>query len=374
MAPEGAQVELRSVMFLGSNFDHLLYSSTSGFTQLDGVLELLNFANNYVLSDRVAIGGALIQGLGEISKFLAGLARETKDIEVIGHGPRYTFDQSPFEDRSRMDFLDERITELSHENKSYSDEERQCFDEINLLEARAYILLADAVAAAYVPDRLFGVRALESYSGTLDQSTYLQEHETFRRELIDQLRSGSGDDSIVTAVPSFLLEASRNAQNWQGMFAAMRDIRDSDAAQHYRDLVRRSRSDDPNVRRESRVELVRNSRAAFEREGLSGGLNRWIVPTVGLSAAAIGFLFPMAAPIFGLVAAVPPVIESLHGWCRDRNNLFEFYNHPVDSDLYDELSRIFPSIKFHRENLSHFLSKRDFGWSENLNFWRTHRA
>jgi hypothetical protein len=55
MAPEGAQVELRSVMFLGSNFDHLLYSSTSGFTQLDGVLELLNFANNYALSDRVAI-------------------------------------------------------------------------------------------------------------------------------------------------------------------------------------------------------------------------------------------------------------------------------------------------------------------------------
>jgi hypothetical protein len=361
-------------MFLGSNFDDLLFSYGSGFAQLDGVLELLNFANNYVLSDRVAIGGAPVLGVGEISRFLADLAEETEAIELIGHSPRYQFDLSPFEDRSRMDILEERIEELARENKEYSPERSQCFDEINELEARAYILLADAKGAAYIPDRLFGVKALESYSGALDQSKHLLEHEAFQRQLTEQLRSRPDDDSVTTLVPSFLLEASHNAQNWQGIFAALRDIRDSNAAQHYRDLVCRSQSEDPNERRESRTELMRNSRAAFEREGLSGSLNRWIVPTVGLSAAAIVFLFPTAAPIVGLVAAVPPVIESLRGWRRNRNNLFEFYNRSVGDDLYDELLRIFPGIKFRRENLWHFLSKRDFGWSQDLNFWQGLRS
>jgi hypothetical protein len=64
------------------------------------------------------------------------------------------------------------------------------------------------------------------------------------------------------------------------------------------------------------------------------------------------------------------VIESIRDWQRERNNFFEFYNRPLDYDLYDELTRIFPKIKFRSENLQHFLSKRDFGWSENLNWWR----
>ncbi len=89
MASDDAQVELRSVILLAGHFDQLLSGSASGFSQLDGVLELLDFANSYVLSDRIAIGGAPVLGVGDISWFLHDLAQETQAIEVIGHGPLY---------------------------------------------------------------------------------------------------------------------------------------------------------------------------------------------------------------------------------------------------------------------------------------------
>jgi hypothetical protein len=384
MASEDVHTDLRSVMFLAGACDWLLHPS-DGYRQLDGVLELLEFANTYVLSDRIAIGGSPPMGHGEISGFIANLADQTDAIEFIGESPRYQFDLRHYEDRPRMASLSRRIDKLDLAERSRepnsgregdeakrrrSDERERCFDKLNLLVARAYILLADANSAAYVPDRIFGVRALEGYPEALSQSTQLREHETFRRQLVEQLRSRPEEVSVETRVPSFLLDALHAASTWQGAFSALTDMRLSAAAQQYRDLVHRSGSPDLNERREARIELTRNSRSAFEREGLSGGSNRWIVPTVGLSAAAIAFLFPDAGVIAGLVAAVPPVIGSIRDWQRERNNFFEFYNRPLDYDLYDELTRIFPKIKFRSENLQHFLSKRDFGWSENLNWWR----
>jgi hypothetical protein len=361
-------------MFLAGAFDALTRSG-DGYRQLDGVLELLEFANSYVLSDRTAIGGAPVLGIGDISTFLGRQARETDAIEVIGHGPTYSWDLVPFQDRSRMDSLENRLDELDCVDEEEDSAERQrSFEDLNILEAQAYILLADAKGAAYVPDRVFGVQALEHYSEGLDRSQHLREHDAFRQQLTEQLRSRSNDISVITRVPSFLLEALHSARTWEGIFSALSDMRQSTAALHYRDLVRRSRSDDLNERRESRLELNRASRFAFEKEGLSGGLNRWIVPTIGLSAAAIAFLFPTAAPAAGMAAAVPPVIESLRAWLRVRNNLFEFYNRPLGADLYDELMRVFPKIRFRRENLEHFLSKKDFGWSEDLHFWLPARS
>lgn len=384
MAFEGGQTDLRSVMFLAGACDGLLDNS-DGYQQLDGVLELLEFANSYVLSDRIAIGGAPPMGHGEISRFIADIAEHTDSIDFIGEGSGYQFDLIPYEDRPRMDSLSSHIKELDlvernrdrrigregdeAERQRYA-ERAHSFDELNLLVARAYILLADAHSAAYVPDRIFGVKALERYPEVLNQSSQLRENETFRRQLVEQLRSRPDDLSVETRVPSFLLDALHAASTWQGTFSALTDMRFSAAAQQYRDLVRRSDSPDPNERREARTELARNSRSAFEREGLSAGLNRWIVPTVGLSAAAVAYLFPPAGPIAGLIAAASPVIDSIQSWRRDRKNLFEVYNRPIDYDLYDELVRIFPTIKFRKENLQHFLSKRDFGWSEDLNWWR----
>lgn len=356
-------------MFLAGAFDALTRSG-DGYRQLDGVLELLEFANSYVLSDRIAIGGASVLGMGDISTFVQRQARETDAIEVIGHGPKYSWDLVPFQDRSRMESLENRIDELDRVDRDEDSAERQrSFEDLNIMEAHAYILLADAKDAAYVPDRVFGVRALEQYSERLDRSQHLREHEAFRQQLTEQLQSNPNDTSVITRVPSFLLEALHAARTWEGMFSALSDIRHSTAARHYRDLVRRSRSEDLNERRESRLELTRASRSAFEKEGLSGGLNRWIVPTVGLSAAAIAFMFPTAGSAAGLVAAVPPLIESLRAWVRVRNNLFEFYNRPLGADLHDELVRVFPKIRFRRENLEHFLAKKDFGWSEDLHFW-----
>jgi len=361
-------------MFLAGAFDALTRSG-DGYRQLDGVLELLEFANSYVLSDRTAIGGAPVLGVGDISTFLGRQARETDAIEVIGHGPTYSWDLVPFQDRSRMDSLENRLDELDRvDQEEYSAERQRSFEDLNILEAQAYILLADAKGAAYVPDRVFGVQALEHYSEGLDRSQHLREHDAFRQQLTEQLRSRPNDISVITRVPSFLLEALHSARTWEGIFSALSDMRQSTAARHYRDLVRHSRSDDLKERRESRLELTRASRSAFEKEGLSGGLNRWIVPTIGLSAAAIAFLFPTAAPAAGMAAAVPPVIESLRAWLRVRNNLFEFYNRPLGTDLYDELMRVFPKIRFRRENLEHFLSKKDFGWSEDLHFWLPARS
>jgi len=369
MGTKNVPSEVRSVMFLAGAFDALTRSG-DGYRQLDGVLELLEFANSYVLSDRIAIGGASVLGMGDISTFVQRQARETDAIEVIGHGPKYSWDLVPFQDRSRMESLENRIDELDRVDRDEDSAERQrSFEDLNIMEAHAYILLADAKDAAYVPDRVFGVRALEQYSERLDRSQHLREHEAFRQQLTEQLQSNPNDTSVITRVPSFLLEALHAARTWEGMFSALSDIRHSTAARHYRDLVRRSRSEDLNERRESRLELTRASRSAFEKEGLSGGLNRWIVPTVGLSAAAIAFMFPTAGSAAGLVAAVPPLIESLRAWVRVRNNLFEFYNRPLGADLHDELVRVFPKIRFRRENLEHFLAKKDFGWSEDLHFW-----
>jgi len=369
MGTKNVPSEVRSVMFLAGAFDALTRSG-DGYRQLDGVLELLEFANSYVLSDRIAIGGASVLGMGDISTFVQRQARETDAIEVIGHGPKYSWDLVPFQDRSRMESLENRIDELDRVDRDEDSAERQrSFEDLNIMEAHAYILLADAKDAACVPDRVFGVRALEQYSERLDRSQHLREHEAFRQQLTEQLQSNPNDTSVITRVPSFLLEALHAARTWEGMFSALSDIRHSTAARHYRDLVRRSRSEDLNERRESRLELTRASRSAFEKEGLSGGLNRWIVPTVGLSAAAIAFMFPTAGSAAGLVAAVPPLIESLRAWVRVRNNLFEFYNRPLGADLHDELVRVFPKIRFRRENLEHFLAKKDFGWSEDLHFW-----
>jgi hypothetical protein len=373
MATDAARIELRTVMFLAGKFNGLL-DNYGGFYQLDGVLELLEFANAYVLSDRVALGGAPSVGLGQISELIENLTHQDYSVEVIGHSQQYDFDLTPFEDRHRIDELQTRMKELDRYEPTHSAEWKSCFDEANTLEARAYILLADARGAAYVPDRIFGVKALEGYSEVLQQSHHLQDHDQFRRKLAEQLQTRPGDQAITTVVPSFLLEACRNAQTWQGVFSALRDIRNSDAAQRYRALALRSNSDIPKERREARVELARNGRFAFERETMPGGLNRWIVPTVALSSAAIAILFPAAAPIVGFVATVPPLIESIRGWQRERNNLFEFYNHSIGADLYVELKRIFPAIQFGPENLSHFLSERDFGWSKDLNWWEGFRS
>jgi hypothetical protein len=384
MAPETAQADLRSVVFLAGSYEALL-GRGDGYRQLDGVLELLEFANSYVLSDRIAIGGAPPAGIGEISRFIATLAKDTDAIEFIGESPRYHLNLLRYEDLPHMDPLSSRIKELDlldqnrdpgagreldEARREHRAERERCFDEINLLVARAYILLADAHSAAYVPDRIFGVRALERYPEALNQSKQLQENEAFRSRLVEHLRSRPNDISVETRVPSFLLDALHSARTWQGVFSALTDMRFSAAAQDYRDLVRRSESADLNERREAQTELARNSRSAFEREGLPAGLNRWIVPTVALSAAAIAYLFPPAAPIAGVVAAAPPVIDSIQAWLRDRKNLFEIYNRPMDYDLHDELARIFPTLAFRKENLQYFLSKRDFGWSEDLDWWR----
>src|ERR1700693_204325 len=114
MGTEDARLEVRSVMFLAGEFEAL--NSGDGYAQLDGVLELLNFANSYVLSDHTAIGGALTQRRGVISEFLGRHAQESDDIEVIGHGSQYSWDLLPFEDRSKMDALEGRLEELDRLN------------------------------------------------------------------------------------------------------------------------------------------------------------------------------------------------------------------------------------------------------------------
>jgi hypothetical protein len=136
-------------------------------------------------------------------------------------------------------------------------------------------------------------------------------------------------------------------------------LRYSAAARHYRELVRtvvdEGRPDEE--RQKALRELEAQQNLAFTKEGMGTRIPRVFKLSVALSSFAVGYFFPPAA-------AAPILLELAEGidtWVRNRNNIFEYYAAASYDDLYAELKRLFPHIRFQPDHLAHFLQHRHFG-------------
>jgi hypothetical protein len=193
--------------------------------------------------------------------------------------------------------------------------------------------------------------------------------ETFAKRLKEQLSLIHARDSAIrTLIPSFLFEALKSSETPGGLGPALRDLRYSAAARHYREMVRvMTNEEEPEEQRQSAYrDLDAQVSTAFSKEGLKPRIPRMFKLTVALSSFAVSLLFPLAAVAPLLVEAG----EELDRWIRLRNNIFEHYPVASYENLHKELKRLFPSIGFQAQHLAHFLQHRDFGWPDELSVYK----
>lgn len=366
-------------MFCPGNYSEL-YQRRFPYDQLDGVLELLDIADNYVLNDVVAIGGVTLHrsysGGNDITDFLLSEAKRSTSVEVVSG------DQlGPYRKGLGVDALEERIREFdkntdeqvmlekdsiekSSMSRAFDKKRAPMFEEVNTLEAQAYMLFADSLHATYVPERLFGFRAIEKYPDILGKSPHFARTKFMEgvKEKLSIIHAGDSPTKVLT--PSFLLEALRASETQAGIPSALRDLRHSSSAESYRKLTRTMIDDTKSEakRQQAFQELQSQVTSALSNEKLEPRIPRVFKLTVALTSFAVAFLFPPAA-------IAPLLVESadaLDVWLRNRNNIFEYYPLGSYGDLYVELKRLFPEIRFQAEHLAHFLQHRNFGWSDEL--------
>ena len=369
---------VRSVMFVPGNYE-ALYSRDSVYAQLDGVLELLDIADNYVLNDTTVFGGVTLHSPvddNHIREFLLREADSSDAVEIVTGDDLKTLREhlgandlgSQIEEFDR--YAEQQIKQTedieaqSNLRRDFGLARRPMFEELNVLEAQAYILLADRMNASYIPERLFGYKAIEKYPNIIRKSPHFAKQE-FIKKLKDRLSVIHATEATTkTLVPSFLLEALRASQTSAGMCSALQDLRYSSSAVSYRELVRAMV--DENKPEEERHKAFRELEAylnsALAQEGLQARTPRVFKLTIALSAFAVSYLFPPAA----IAPLLIEIGEELDLWIRRRNNIFEHYPAASYAELYTELKRLFPSIRFKAEHLGHFLEHRNFGWSDEL--------
>jgi hypothetical protein len=379
---------LRAVQFVAGKSSGLFFGR-SPYSQLDAVAEVLDFANSYVLNDTIAVSGLSFRlSNNGFAEFVAREAESSDSVEMIGNGSKYTFDITPFDEclgipdyENRLNNLDRSRDEYARTLKSPHDptalEEEmirnieakydQLADEARVLQQRSYILLADRLRATYVPERLYGKKALESYTTSLPQVVHSTEEE-FRKRLASELESLASPNDLEVHVPSFFVEALRQSETMDGIWRALRDLRYSKAAETYRSLARIVVDDSRslNERRNARQELKGRADAVFTGDSLKSRIPRSVKFVVGMSSALVGVLIPATA-IFA--ASAPVMIEALDGvdqWFRKRANMFEIYKQIEETDLFAELKRLFPTISFGPDHLAYFLKERNFGWPKVL--------
>lgn len=363
-------------MFMPGHADHLaLTSPYVSADQLEGVLELLDFANALVLSDHIAIGGVPTVAIHDdsIGTLLRREAERYGHIELVGFGGgvhRIDFDLAPYHKALGVEEFTERLRELRNQRTSAADEQVDALsDSANERQAWSYMMLADKTNADYVAERRFGIPALKTYPNVVKRASP-HSYGDFVDDLSKRMSQSASAESVATEVPSFLLEAMRNSESLQGMLGCLRDIWDSAAARHYRDLIRTVRTSAPGSPewRDAAATLKQEATAAFGNEGMPSraGL-RWAKPTIGLTGIALGTLFTefkIVSSVLGV--ALPFAIDEMDKYIRNRSNIFELYKQSLGTDLYQELKRLFPHIAFQREHLAFFLEKRHFGWDRNL--------
>jgi hypothetical protein len=243
-----------------------------------------------------------------------------------------------------------------------------------VLQAQTYILLADSENAVYIPERMFGYKALENYGNVLRLSPNPIE-ERFREALATRLSDYyRGRPATNVYVPCFLSEVLRNSSTRAGIPASLRQLRDSHAARRYRELARVVVAPDSSIKNwdEARGELQGLADSAFKKEGLKSRVSEGLKVTAGLSCAAVSTLFPHAAAASAakLIPAGIPALDYLDKWFRRRTNLFETYAATASIDLYAEIKRLFPTVGFQGPQLQHFLTTKNFGWPNQKEFLR----
>ena len=370
-----AQSPLKAVMFWPGHHTYLFDASKYyATTQLDGVLELLQLCNSYVLNDITAVGGhpaVKPWAKDEFSAFVVEQAETGQAIQTIGQSATYLLDLTPFENELGISAAVKKSNEV-YETEGRSPEHTRLSDEVMVLQAQSYILLADREDAIYIPERMYGYRALEKYANVPRQSRHLTE-ERFREALMAKLSDYyRGRPATTVHVPCFLSEVLRNSSTRAGIPKALRQLRDSRAAKNYRELARVLATKETSLKDWDKAgkELQGLSDSAFGKEGMKTGVSAGLKLTAGLTSAAVGALFPQLAVAFPakFLPSLVATLEYVDKWVRRRTNLFETYASTTSIDLYAELSRLFPTIGFQGPQLQHFLTTKNFGWPNREEF------
>lgn len=382
---------LRSVLFVPGRFSDL-FSSRNPYSQLDAIGEILDFANCYVLNETVAVSG-LSFGFSQNSengfaKFVKLEIESSGTVESVGQGSRYKLDITPFDESLNIPEYEKQLKEMDRATEEYELTLVDCIDptpfeadqlrnmkaeynrlanEARVLQQQSYILLADRLHATYVPERLYGRKAIESYPKALRQAVHSTEEE-FRKRLSSEVGSLASPEDLEVHVPSFFVEALRESETRDGIWHALRDLRYSKAAEAYRSIVKVVVDDNKPIkeRQSARLELQGQADAIFSGESLKSRIPRSVKFVVGLSSTVVGVLIPATAIFAGAAPVLVEGIDAVDQWLRKRANIFDIYAQSVEVNLFSELKRLFPSISFEAGHLAHFLKERNFGFSEEL--------
>lgn len=358
---------LSAVLFLVGRYRQLSENASPYRVdeELDGVLEALQFANSFVLNDVTVVGGLFATSLelaeNGMERFLKEeLAKGT--VETAGYGRQYSFDIQPYDAAVDLPAVLEQI-ESAGEGAGHGP----LGEAARVLQQTTFILLADALTGCYVPERLYGMRALEKYphiAAELRHKHVANFKVKFEEKLNDLPPVLNG---LAVQTPCFLTEALRNTHSPDGVWKTLREIRDSRAARRYRKLmgIVIDEMKPGKERIQAAEELAKDMDAAFSGDGLASRVPLSVKLTVGLSAGAVAVLVPAVA-LLGLLPVAVEAGDAFDQWLRRRANLFEHLSRAAETDLYAELRRVFGNIHFDAGHLQHFLRNKDFGWSDEL--------
>jgi hypothetical protein len=361
-----------ALMWMGGHYGSLFDPTYRWLdVELDGVRELMELADSYVLNEFTLIAGSGRRDPDPIESFFQNDSAITlvpeKDVDrfreglgVLGLSEQLRSDDARYETESRL--LNDPIAQSDLSNR-YREPRLAKFNEVNTREALAYLYYADSENAAYIPERQFGFAAIERYGKALPSGPWGTT--AFRSAIA--ARFGDSNQMPLTQhlVPSFLLEALRSASRPDGILATLRDLRSSDAATHYRTAVQVLA--DPATPTRRRADLAEELKLAATREGLQPRVPRALKLTVALSSLALGLIFPAVKPFAPAGAAAIQLAEIVDVWMRRRTNIFWRYEAGSYEDLFVELKRIFPHIRFTDQQLAFFLDNLNFGWPREWN-------
>lgn len=371
--------------------------SPSPSAQIDNLIRLVEFSNHYVLNDHILIHVHEVEKFEETCLDLT-LHRYSRESNYLQKRLGYHLNNNP---DPFFRFVREEIVRagtirlvpnIRHEidfyigNTPYDTEAKLIKDVLfrggvfQRLEENGYpssglilimnmlMLFSDHIKSDISIDQNIGVEALKHYPTFVDVLSTTQfdrrplhpEFEEFRQKFLQEIFQPVKEmNSEILHQPCFLLEALRHCERVDGLFHVLREMRNSPAAEAYRTCNRtRLYGTSVSERREANAEIERNMDARFELGGLKSRIPQWAIPALGLSAAAVGFLFHDFAAY--AAAAAPALLTGDYVYktlvTRRRNIFTEFFT--TYANLYDELTRIFDGVLFSREELTEALFNR----------------
>jgi hypothetical protein len=395
----GGTPSVRSVMFLGGGFARLTEDNPyRKAEQLAAVIQLLDFANAYVLNDCTIIAGNTWGGrYGSddfLSEFINNEIIHADSIELLGSpliekSSARIHDVQPYFEAAGTDGLSKHVKELQSKSDrllsqlstvsefEYENTKRKYWDamdrttaaedESRVRQMQSYMLFADRTGAESVPEYLYGIEALRTYPTFIDKigCTISRRpfHEHFQKlseELIRRLKEPVELSNIeFLRQPCFLVEALRTVESGQGLGHALRELRQSAAAMSYRELNRkRLYSSSISEKGEAENELQRAVSQYFGKEGFESRVPAVVKVIAALSTLGVGHFFPALAYVGGLVTAGLGGVEIASAYIRKRRCPFLGLFNDNSGTLFTELHAKFPNIAFEPADLAAKLAER----------------